>query len=96
MVSPAEMDPHIIVESMTVENVGEGVTPPRSTTQESVAGLLEEEQVQAMETEPPVSPVFPNEDDLLSGAAAASVEAGMASLQVFLLEGQGGDEEASV
>ena len=61
-----------------VENVGEGVAPSWGTTQESVAGPLEGESVQAMETEPPVSPVSPSKDDLLSGAAAVSVEVGMA------------------
>ena len=49
-----------------------------------------------MDTNPPASPVSPNEDDLLTGAAATGVEAELASLQVTsLLEGQGGNKEAS-
>ena len=97
MASPSGLDPDVIIKSVTVENVGEGVAPSWSTTQESVTGPPEGELVQAMETEPPVSPMSPNEDDLLSGAATASVEVGMASLQVTsLLEGQGDNEEASM
>ena len=64
---------------------------------ESVATPLEGELVQNMETEPPVSPMSPNEDDLLSGAAAVTVEAGMASLRVASSpEGQGDNVEASM
>ena len=63
-----------------VEEVGEDVTLLRSTTQELEAGPSEGELEQAMETEPPISPVFPNEDDLLTGATAAGMEVVMASL----------------
>ena len=97
MASPSSVDPDVIVESVMVENVGEGVASPRSTTQELVAGPPEGQSVQAMEMEPPVSPVDPNEDDLLSGATTASMEAGLASLWVTSSpEGQGDNEEASV
>ena len=49
-----------------------------------------------METNPPASPVSPNEDDLLTGATATGVEAELASLWVTSSrEGQGGDKEAS-
>ena len=48
-----------------------------------------------METEPPSSPMSQIEDDLLSGTAAAGVEAELASLQVTSsLEGQGDNGEA--
>ena len=97
MVSPSRPDPDIIVESMTVENVGEGVAPSWSNSQEPAAGLPVGELEQAMETEPLVSPVSPNEDDLLSGAAVVGMEVGLASLQVTSsLEGQGDNEEASM
>ena len=76
--------------------MGEGVTPSRSATQEPVAGPPEGEPEQDMETESPTSPVSPNEDDLLSGAAVVGVEAGLASLRVTFPEGQGDNEEASV
>ena len=52
-----------------------------------------------METNPPASPVTPNEDDLLMGATAAAteVETGLASLQVTSLpEGAGGQDEAPI
>ena len=51
-----------------------------------------------METNPPASPVSPTEDDLLSGATAATtgVEMDLASLRVTSLpEGGEGHHEAS-
>ena len=51
-----------------------------------------------METNPLVSPVSPNEDDLLTGATAttAGVETELASLWVTSSpEGEGGHHEAS-
>ena len=95
MASPAEMDPNVIMESETVEDVGEGVAHSRSATQEPTAGPSEREPEQAMDTRSPASPVSANEDDLLSQTTAAGVEVGLASLQVTSLpEGQGGNEEA--
>ena len=97
MASPSSMDPDVIMETETVEDVGEGVTPSRSATQEPAAGPPEGESEQAMETEPPASPMSPNEDDLLSGSAVAGVEAGLASLWVTSLpKGPGNNGEASV
>ena len=62
-----------------------------------MAGPPEGEPDQAMDTRPPVSPVSPNEDDLLSGTAAVGVEAGLASLRVTSSpEGQGGNGDASL
>ena len=96
MASPSRMDPDVIVKSVTVENVGESVAPSVSATQGSVATPPEGELAQDMETDPPTSPVSPNEDDLLSGAAAASVEARMATLWVDSTpERQGDNEDAS-
>ena len=90
-------DPDVIVESEMVKNMEAGVAPSWSTTQESMAGPPEGEPDQAMETEPRVSPMSANEDDLLSGATAAGVEVGLASLWVTSLpEGQGANEEASM
>ena len=80
--SPSRMDTDVIVESVMVENVGESVAPSESTTQRSVVTPPEGESAQEMATDPPTSPVSPNEDDLLSGATAVSVEAGMATLWV--------------
>ena len=49
-----------------------------------------------MDTNPPASPVSSNEDDLLTGATAAGMEAELASLQVTSSpEGHGDDKEAS-
>ena len=97
MACPSGTDPDIIIKSMMVENVRKGVAPSRSTIQELVAGPQGGESEQAMETKPPVSPVSLNEDDLLFGATTASVEVGMASLQVAsLLEEQEDNEEASM
>ena len=44
-----------------------------------------------METEGPGSPVTPNEDDLLTGAGAADMETGIASLHVDSPDKPGGD-----
>ena len=58
----------------------------------------EGEQDQPMDTNPPGSPVTPNEDDLLTGAtgAAAGVETELASLRVTSSpEGEGDPHEAS-
>ena len=93
MASVAETDLDVIVESQMVENVGEGDAPSRSATQEPTAGLLEGESEQAMETEPPTSPMSPNEDDLLSGAATAGVEVELASLWVTSSPEWQGDNE---
>ena len=55
----------------------------------------ERETEQDMETEGPGSLVTPNEDDLLTGAAAADVETGIASLHVDSPDRQGGNGDAT-
>ena len=59
------------------------------------ANVPERETEQDMETEGPGSPVTPNEDDLLTGAGAADVEMGMASLHVDSPDRPGGDGDAA-
>ena len=70
-----------------------GATPSGGPTQDANIPVRETEQ--AMETEGPGSPVTPNEDDLLTGAGAADVETGIASLHVDSPNRPGGDGEAA-
>ena len=70
-----------------------GATPSGGPTQDANVPVRETEQ--AMETEGPGSPVTPNEDDLLTGAGAADVETGIASLHVNSPNRPGGDSEAA-
>ena len=89
----------VIVEEtteMTVVMAGEaesGATPPGGLTRD--ANAPERETEQDMETEGPGSPVTPNEDDLLTGAGAADVETGIASLHVDSPDKPGGDGDAA-
>ena len=79
----------VIVEETTVMTADEaesGATPPGGPTRD--ANAPEREMEQDMETEGPGSPVTPNEDDLLTGAGAADVETGIASLLSTLLTNQ--------
>ena len=77
---------------MTADEAESGATPPRGPTG---ANTPERETEQDMDTEGPGSPVTPNEDDLLTGAAAADVETGIASLHVDSPDRQGGDGDAA-
>ena len=96
MVPPHGTDLDVIVESETVKIVEGGDTQSEGTTQESTTGPPEGEQEQPMETNPLDSPVSPNEDDLLTGTAAAGVEMELASLRVTSSpEGEEGHQEAS-
>ena len=96
MAPPSQMDLDVIMESKTVETVEEGGALSDSTTQEPTTHPPEGEQEQPMETNPPASPVSPNEDELLTGATAAGVEAELPSLQVTSSpEGQKGNKGAS-
>ena len=96
MVPPHGTDLDVIVESEMVEDVEGGDAQSEGTTQESTAGPPEGEQEQSMETNPPDSPVSPNEDDLLTGATTTGVEMELASLWVTSLpEGEEGHQEAS-
>ena len=62
-----------------------------------------EEQAHPMEVEegndvqPPASPVFPTEDEILTGGGVVGVEGEMANLQVSSPKRQkGGDEDTSI
>ena len=74
---------------MTADEAESGATPPGGPTRD--ANAPERETEQDMETEGPGSPVTPNEDDLLTGASAADVETGIASLHVDSPDKPGGD-----
>ena len=78
---------------MTAEEAESGATPPGGPTQDATAPERETEQ--DMETEGPGSPVTPNEDDLLTGAGAADVETGIASLHIDSPAKPGGDGDAA-
>ena len=78
---------------MTADEAESGATPLGGPTGDANAPKRETEQ--DMETEGPGSPVTPNEDDLLTGAATADVETGIASLHVDSPDRQGGDGDAA-
>ena len=78
---------------MTAEEAESGATPPGGPTGDTTAPVRETEQ--DMETEGPGSPVTPNEDDLLTGAGAADVEMGIASLHVNSPAKPGGNGDAT-
>ena len=86
------------MEDETTKVMAEDGTPSVSAMQESAAVPPGEEPAQTMDTDPPpTSPVSPNEDDILSGATEAGVEAGMATLRVTStpVSQEGDDEDAS-
>ena len=77
--------------------------PPVSTTPESLTSPPDEEQTRPMEVDdrdehqPPASPIFHREDELLTGDTAVGVEGEMANLMVSSPRGcDGGDEGASI
>ena len=78
---------------MTADEAESGTTPLGGPTGDATAPVREMEQ--DMETEGPGSPVTPNEDDLLTGAGAADVEMGIASLHVDSPTKPGGDGDAA-
>ena len=78
---------------MTANEAESGATPPGGTTRDATAPKRETEQ--DMETEGPGSLVTPNEDDLLTGAGAADVETGIASLHVDSPDKPGGNGDAA-
>ena len=78
---------------MTADEAESGATPLGGLTEGANAPQREAEQ--DMDTEGPGSPVTPNEDDLLTGATAADVETGIASLHVDSPDRQGGDGDAA-
>ena len=78
---------------MMADEAESGATPPGGLTRD--ANAPERETEQDMETEGPGSPVTPNEDDLLTGAGAADVETGIASLHIDSPDRPGGDGDAA-
>ena len=90
---------YVIVEDTTETTVAmadeaeSGATPAGGPTRD--ANAPEREMEQDMETKGPGSPVTPNEDDLLTGAGAADVETGIASLHVDSPDKPGGDGDAA-
>ena len=78
---------------MTADEAESGATPPGGPTRD--ANAPERETEQDMETEGPGSPVTPNKDDLLTGAGAADVEMGIASLHIDSPDRPGGDGDAA-
>ena len=99
VMAPPQRDLDIIVESETMEILGEGDAKTEDTTQESTAPSPRREEEQPMEVNTPASPVTRTEDDLLTGATTATatgVETELASLQVTSLpEGEDDHQEAS-
>ena len=78
---------------VTADEAESGATPVEGPTGD--ANAPERETEQDMETKGPGSPVTPNEDDLLTGAGAADVEMGIASLHVNSPDRPGGDGDAT-
>ena len=78
---------------VTADEAESGATPPGGLTQD--ANAPERETEQDMETKGPGSPVTPNEDNLLTGAGAADVEMGIASLHIDSPDKPGGDGDAA-
>ena len=78
---------------MAADEAESGATPPGGPTRDANAPKRETEQ--DMETEDPGSPVTPNEDDLLTGAGAADVETGIASLHINSPDRPGGDGDTA-
>ena len=78
---------------MMADEAESGATPPGGPTRD--ANAPERETEQDMETKGHGSPVTPNEDNLLTGAGAADVEMGIASLHIDSPDRQGGDGDAA-
>ena len=80
---------------MTDEESESEATPLGGPTDEATAPVRETEQDMETEGEGRNSPVTPNEDDLLTGAGAADVETGIASLHVDSPAKPRGDDDAA-
>ena len=86
----------VIVEETTETTVmTDEETPLGGPTDEATAPVRETEQDMETEGEGGNSPVTPNEDDLLTGAGAADVETGIASLHVNSPAKPRGDDDAT-
>ena len=97
----AQSSPDVIVEEttettvMTEEEAENQATPPVGQTDDAAAPVRETEQDMETEGDGDDSPVTPNEDDLLTGAGAAEVETGIASLHVDWPAEPRGDDDAA-
>ena len=80
---------------MTDEESESEATPLGGSTDEATTPIRETEQDMETEGEGGNSPVTPNEDDLLTGAGAADVETGIASLHVDSPAKPRGDDDAT-
>ena len=80
---------------MTDEESESEATPLGGPTDEATAPVRETEQDMETEGEGGNSPVTPNEDDLLTGAGAADVETGIASLHVDSPAKPRGDDDTA-
>ena len=80
---------------MTDEEAEREATPLGGPTGDATAPVRETEQDMETEGDGGNSPVTPNEDDLLTGAGAADVETGIASLYVDSPAKPGGDADAT-
>ena len=80
---------------MTDEESESEATPLGGPTDEATAPIRETEQDMETEGEGGNSPVTPNEDDLLTGACAADVETGIASLHVDSPAKPRGDDDTA-
>ena len=80
---------------MTDEEAESEATPLGGPTGDATAPVRETEQDMETEGDGGNSPVTPNEDDLLTGAGAADVETGIASLHVDSPAKPGGDSDAA-
>ena len=97
----AQSSPDVIIEEtteMTVmaeEETENQATPPEGQTEDAAAPARETEQDMETEGDGDDSPITPNEDDLLTGAGAAEVETGIASLHVDSPSKPRGDDDAA-
>ena len=80
---------------MTDEEAESEATPLGGPTGDATAPVRETEQDMETEGDGGNSPVTPNEDDLLTGAGAADVETGIASLHVDSPAKPGGNGDAA-
>ena len=97
----AQGSPDVIVEEtteMTVmadEETESQATPLEGPTDDAATPVRETEQDMETEGDSGDSPVTPNEEDLLTGASAADVEMGIASLHVDSPAKPRGDDDAA-
>ena len=80
---------------MMAEEAESEATPLGGPTGDATTPVRETEQDMETEGDGGSNPVTPNEDDLLTGAGAADVETGIASLHVDLPAKPGGDGDAA-